>query len=297
MSRPGKRRRGEVDCGGFGCEYSECVSCSDVPEVAATASFGQPQHVRLTHGPPEYLASQYGRPPPPATHEPPPNAGHPVPSYEYMMSQLDDNTVRLILSRLAVTSPPAQSAITFSYQQQMRMMRERVIDFSDYSAQAWHLLNTSEYTRGSGSRQFEASFAARSDLIECIMAIGMGTSPECPYETKLSALETLREIAETVLLAGDTLGSEVRKEFQHETCLAHIMVALVITMTPEEQRRAGAHSDAKGTLATKIRWVCDQAQAHCLEGFSRLRDVLPLFAGAPDNANEPRPPLRGHGVV
>ncbi|KAI1197619.1 hypothetical protein F5X97DRAFT_333874 [Nemania serpens] len=196
-----------------------------------------------------------------------------------MISRLDDNTVRLILTRLASVSPSAQSIIVSSFQQQAQMMRERVINFDEYSRSAWNILNTSEYTEGSGSNQFEASFEARSDVVACIEAIGKETHAESSYGTKLSALETLRKIAKTILLADDTLGSEVRKEFQHESCLADTMMCVVGSMTPEERRRAGANTDAKGSLATKLRWVCDEAEAYCLDGFRGLRDVLVLIGG------------------
>ncbi|TGJ87667.1 hypothetical protein E0Z10_g1095 [Xylaria hypoxylon] len=171
----------------------------------------------------------------------------------------------------------------------MRMVRERVVDFNEYAVTAWHVLNTSEYTEGSGSKQYEASFEARSDVIDCINSIGEETKAESSFGTKLSALETLLKIAKTILIAGDTLGREVRLEFQHESCLADIMVYVAQSMTPEEQRRAGAITDEKGSLAMKVHWVCDQAEGHCLSGFDGLRDVLALLTDAPDRGQETRP--------
>ncbi|KAJ8119647.1 hypothetical protein O1611_g10562 [Lasiodiplodia mahajangana] len=169
----------------------------------------------------------------------------------------------------------------------MQIVQARVINFDSYSKEAWHILNTSSYTEGSGSKQFEASFDARSDVVACINSIGDETHPQSSYGTKLSAIETLRKIAKTILLAEDTLGSEVRKEFQHETCLSDIMLRVAESMSPEEQRCAGANTDAKGSLATKLRWVCDEAKSYCLEGFDGLRDVLALI--------EPRDLVSEHG--
>lgn len=193
-----------------------------------------------------------------------------------MISQLDEDEVRLILTSLASVSAPAQAAVTSYYQQQVQALRTRVIDFDQYSKDAWNILNTSEYTEGRGSEQYEAAFDACADLVACIESIEEETSAESSYGTKLGALETLCKIAKMVLLAGDTLGREVRMGFQHETCLADTMVRIVESMTPEEQRRAGANSDAKGSLRKKLRWVCDEADAYCLGGFD-LRHVLALI--------------------
>ncbi|KAI1110607.1 hypothetical protein F5Y14DRAFT_359109 [Nemania sp. NC0429] len=302
MSRPTKRSRQDVDCDGCNGANPECVGrCQPSPNMPSTIASGIQYHQPAYSGLPassNYFPPQpYGGPPVPSLATPrapvaplaplAPLAPHPDPanlgpSYGDMISQLDDNTVRLILTRLASVSPPAQAIISSSFQQQMRLVRELVINFDEYSRDAWHILNTSEYTEGSGSKQFEASFNARSDVVDCIEAIGRETHAESSYGTKLSALETLRKIAKTILLAGDTLGSEVRKEFQHESCLGDIMLRVAGSMTPEEQRRAGANTDAKGSLAAKLRWVCEQGEAYCLDGFSGLRDVLVLI-GDPDN--------------
>ncbi|KAI1121428.1 hypothetical protein F5Y10DRAFT_101892 [Nemania abortiva] len=298
MSRPGKRIRQEIDCDGTGCGNAECISCYSyasntrpagtyLSHNVAPMTLGQPT-LYVPPGSSGYIASHSGRPSLPAhPAPPPPTAVNPALGYDYMISRLDNDTVRLILASLASVSPSVQTAVISSYQQKVQMMQARVIDFDTYSKTAWHILNTSGYTEGSGSEQFEASFDARADIVECINDIGKETHAESSYGTKLSALETLRKIAKTILLADDTLGSEVRKEFQHETCLADVMERIVGSMTPEEQRRAGANTDAKGSLATKLRWVCDEAESYCLEGFDGLRHVLSRIEG-------PREPVSGH---
>ncbi|KAI1312933.1 hypothetical protein F5Y03DRAFT_339760 [Xylaria venustula] len=236
------------------------------------------------------LPSQW-RPSPPSTLPPPPVQPS-GPSFAYMVSQLDNNTVRNILTELAAVAPSAQAAVTSSYQHQKKIARERIINFSSHSVHVWHVLNTSEYTKGRGSKQFEASFDTCSDVVGYFETIGKQTKNESSYGTKLSALETLRKIAKTILLTGDVLGHEVRKEFQHESCLVDIMVRIVRSMTPDEQRRAGASTDAKDSLESKVRWVCDEAESYCLEGFYGLRDVL-AFISAPGSNNDPESRERG----
>ncbi|KAK3314595.1 hypothetical protein B0H66DRAFT_563204 [Apodospora peruviana] len=82
----------------------------------------------------------------------------------------------------------------------------RVINFDHLSKSVWHTLNTSWYTQLSSSKQYEASLDAYNDVTKCIESIRKKTPPTTSaYGTKLSALETLRKIAKTVLLSnGDT---------------------------------------------------------------------------------------------
>ncbi|KAK5659484.1 hypothetical protein OQA88_685 [Cercophora sp. LCS_1] len=143
-----------------------------------------------------------------------------------------------------------------------------VLDFDHYSKSAWRTLNTSHYTRLSSSKQYDASFDAFEEILECITSIQRQTmgNTKSSYGTKLSALETLRKIAKTVLLGDDTLGHEVRKQFQWESALADAMLEITTSMTPEERLRAGANDDGKGALVDKLEWVHAEAGAYCIEG-------------------------------
>ncbi|KAJ2971801.1 hypothetical protein NUW58_g4348 [Xylaria curta] len=67
------------------------------------------------------------------------------------------------------------------------------------------------------------------------------------------------------------------------------MVGIVRSMTPEEQRWAGASTDEDGSLVNKLAWVCDKADAHVLEGLSGLREALDLLTGTPNSVAEPEP--------
>ncbi|KAI0468900.1 hypothetical protein F4859DRAFT_489373 [Xylaria cf. heliscus] len=212
-------------------------------------------------------------------------SSYPQPNYNYMIAQLDDGAVRHMLSSLATTSPSAQNIITYYYEQLMHARRYSVLNFDGYSKEAWHVLNTSSYTHGSGSKQYDCAWDAMSEVQGCITAIGEQTHAESSYGTKLNALETLRKIAKTVLLADDTLGYEVRKRFQETSCIADEMLRIVQLMSPEEQLRAGDTSDTKGSLAEKVRWVCDEADAHCILGSEDLYAVLDLLLGKSREGN------------
>ncbi|KAH8158319.1 hypothetical protein CIB48_g9926 [Xylaria polymorpha] len=206
-------------------------------------------------------------------------SSRPQPNYGHMISQLPNEALRHMLNSLAMTSPSVQNAIISYHQELMDLRRNHVVDFDQYSKAAWHVLNTSDYTRGSGSKQYNASWDAKSEVQECITTIAEETHADSSYGTKLSALGTLRKIYKTVLLAGDTLGREVRMQFQNENCIADEMLRIVQLMSPGEQLRAGATTDAKGSLAEKVRWVCDEADANCMQGSEDLHVVLGLLLG------------------
>lgn len=108
MSRPNKRPRTTVNCRGCGCGHPECESCG--PEPEEYPDLGRPQF----HQPPPYQRSaQQQSPDRPLL--PRANLG---PDYPGMLSQLDDRSVRQILTGLAITSPSASDAIASAYFQQ-----------------------------------------------------------------------------------------------------------------------------------------------------------------------------------
>jgi len=159
-----------------------------------------------------------------------------------------------------------------------------VIDFDQYSKSAWHTLNTSHYSNLSSSKQYEASWDAFGEVTGCINAIRKKATAQCSYGTKLSALETLRKIAKTILVGTNTLGHEVRKQFQSDDCLIDAMREIAQSMTPEERLRAGANNlDNKGTLLSKLEWVQSEADGYCIEGLD-VSDVVALLRGDPEEA-------------
>lgn len=154
-----------------------------------------------------------------------------------------------------------------------------MINFDQFSKSAWHSLNTSYYTKLSSSKQYDASFDAYSAVEDCVQAIRKQVKANSSYGTKLNALETLREIADTVLSAGDTLGREVRKEFQYDNCVVNAMLDIAEFMTPEERLKAGQNdADGKGTLLDKLDEVDGEAGGLCIEGL-QVGGVTALLGG------------------
>jgi hypothetical protein len=148
-----------------------------------------------------------------------------------------------------------------------RNTKRFVANFDHLSKSAWNTLNTSWYTKLSSRKQYEASWDAQAAVEKCIQAIADRAYATSSYGTKLSALETLRKIAKTVLLTKDTLGYEVRKQFQYETILADTMLAIAESMTEDEQLRAGENNpDGKGTLSSKLNRVAHETRSLSIDG-------------------------------
>ena len=155
-------------------------------------------------------------------------------------------------------SPPAGST---------EQCETRVINFDQYSTSAWDILNTSWYTKLSGSKQYDASGDVCDKVGKCVKKIQKQVKANSPYGTKMNALEALLEIADTVLSAGDTLGYEVRKQFQWDDCVPAAMMAIAEFMTPEERLKAGQNSGGRnGTLLERIDDVEGEAKGLCIEG-------------------------------
>ncbi|KAF2968344.1 hypothetical protein GQX73_g5226 [Xylaria multiplex] len=205
------------------------------------------------------------------------------PSYEEMIGTLSDFQLRWILTHLSLTSRSSQAAIVGTYQHHLRIQQQRVVNFDHFAVAAWHLLNTSSYTRLSSSKQFEMSSEVLSELRGCIESVSQETPNESSYGTKLNALEALRKIAKTILLsAGSTLSQEIRKEFQWESCLGDAMLRIAESMTNDELLRAGATADARSSLVDKMHWIHHKAKSSCLDGFAAVERVVELLGGPPE---------------
>ncbi|KAI8631675.1 hypothetical protein F5Y19DRAFT_493546 [Xylariaceae sp. FL1651] len=227
----------------------------------------------------------------------PPTNTAPAPfklSFEEMISNLSTDKVRQLLLKLCGVSPTAQSYVRTSYAEQSQATQLQLaqfqplelrraqsqslqvrqaypltpdIDFQPYSAAAWQALNNT-YSNLRYSQQFGVSNTAFDEVEGYIRHIGNKTPQAASFGTKLSALEALQKIGESIIMTGDTLASELRKQYQHEgSNLGEVMLRITESMTPEERRQAAVHTaDEKGNfLIDKIRWVRDEAQKYSLE--------------------------------
>lgn len=216
--------------------------------------------------------------------QPPPLLPQPLLSSHMMQASSTISPISTISPSTTTTTRPA---IPLSQQ-----MSRPVTNFDHYSKSAWHALNDRELLALSGSRQYTMAGDVYGDICDCVNAIDEMTKDDAPLGTKQNAIETLREIARTVILGEDTVGYEVRKELQNDSHISDVMIRIAESMTPEERLRTGRRADDKGgTLISKLEWVRDEAEGHCLkdsEGFGRVLELLRSgFASAGASSTAP----------
>lgn len=110
------------------------------------------------------------------------------------------------------------------------------------------------------------AFEAASEVEECIAAIDKGSGDMTSFGTKKSAVETLRKIGKSILLADDTLGYEVRKQFQWNQGVDVVMLRILMGMKAEE--RAALRAE----LEEKCRELWQMAGEECI--FDKLPEVI-----------------------
>ena len=188
-----------------------------------------------------------------------------------IIGALPVETIRSFLAAAAYRYPPIASLILDEHRKIAAAQQARVIDFDHYSKSAWKVINVT-YSKLSGSRQYEASFQAAASVEGYIKAIGKDTPAHASFDTKKSALQTLRKIGKTIALSTDVVGHEVRIQFQSESCLEMTMLRIVKSMTQRE--RAMVLTDE---LEEKLEELEGLAEDHCI--FERLKDVRRVLSG------------------
>ncbi len=148
-------------------------------------------------------------------------------------------------------------------------------DLSRFSAAAWHAINT-DYCDSRGSKEYENAHLAIDDVESCIESIrDAAIEPGTPFETKRSAIETLRKIGKTICLSTDVIGSEVRKHFQGETGLEDALLAIIRPMELEEVKSIALTRDEKGQFLEKMKALTSSAKNFCiLDGLEEVSAIM-----------------------
>ncbi|CAM6103598.1 unnamed protein product [Calypogeia fissa] len=130
--------------------------------------------------------------------------------------------------------------------------REQVktLNFDCYSGLAKKALKVT-YKGGRRTKLFNNAADTVSKIQEYVETIGKSTPAHANLATKKSALETLRDIGETMLLGGGALGYEVRIQFQWNNCLEDTMLSIAKSMTMEEQKALMTPEFEKCSLSSK----------------------------------------------
>ena len=164
--------------------------------------------------------------------------------------------------------------------------KNRTVDFDYCSKSVWKSLNIT-YAKMSGSRQYDAAFDVKSSIDSIIETIAEQCQRPSSSQTRRNGFKVLRKIAKSILLSGDTLGHEVRKQFGDDSSLEDAMLAILKQMDAGEIadiRRGGVSGSESDELWDKLLELKELANGNC---FDKFNSVIEFMEGrAQDYENE-----------
>jgi hypothetical protein len=190
--------------------------------------------------------------------------------------------VKDLLLRLANTQPDTAKTIRLAYDVHIKRQQVQVINFDHYFHDVWNKIND-QYSSLSGSKQYDMSFDVFDDVSSIIQSIAeQAGERHASFGTKASALETLRKIGMTICASsGDTLGSEVRKQFSHDSEFVDAMQTVVDALSDAECEKMCAVHDGRSTFLQKMEELKSVASGYCC--FKGLAEVIDALTRAADN--------------
>ena len=143
-----------------------------------------------------------------------------------------DATTNLLIAAAQI-HPAVAGLVQREVNRLAEIERKKVSDFEYLSKSAWKTLNVT-YDYLSARYAFDMSGQILSEVKGCWNNI----SDRCPkvasFETKKSALETLRKIGKSICLSDGAVGHEVRKDLQHDHDYVDVMRTIVEGLSQEE---------------------------------------------------------------
>lgn len=192
---------------------------------------------------------------------------------EKLIQGFDEKTVRQLLLSAALDFPSLTTKLESKQATIVQAQRAKVINFNRYSEDVLDELASGDGLKG--SKQYELSGKVYRAITETIGEIRAQCPPYSSFETKKSALETLKKIGENIYCGdGDTLGSEVIKSFQYDSCLDDTMLEIAKGMTEEEKERMRTCSES---FVDELSDLIEDGRSRCV--FEKLGLVLKTLEG------------------
>ena len=202
----------------------------------------------------------------------------PIEDYQSWVSSLPQETVEKLLVQAARTHPDIEGLLRNEVDQLIQRNRARVISFDHLSKSAWHTINQ---RGGSGTQQYEGSFDAYWSVVANIKTIEEGCPDHASFGTKKNGLETLRKIGKSICLGNnDTLGHEVRKQFQSNEDLSDTMLKILDSLSDDELNEV-----SQSDWGNKLEELVKLANDYCLFNGS-LDNVLRTLDGEESSEDE-----------
>lgn len=135
--------------------------------------------------------------------------------YRRIIATFDESTLRDLLLTAATNSSQVAAQVVARRNEIVNTETTRAIDFDHFSKSVWHAMAQGEGS--SGSRQHDLGLEVSVTIEETIAKIKRQTPSHSSFDTKKSALLTLRKIAKTIVLSGnDRMGHEVINQLHQD---------------------------------------------------------------------------------
>ncbi|QDS76061.1 hypothetical protein FKW77_005717 [Venturia effusa] len=161
-------------------------------------------------------------------------------------SLLIDNLLRLNVSNPSIATW-ARSYHHFLAQREQR----KFISFEHHADSLWKEINIRHDKLG-GSKQYELAGDVMQDIKDSLETIGNQVQPFSSWETKRSAMETLRKITGVILDSSGVIADEIRKDFRYDGSVNDAFLKVVRTMSHEERARMCKMDDGTGPFSDRL---------------------------------------------
>ncbi|CAF9914476.1 hypothetical protein IMSHALPRED_001920 [Imshaugia aleurites] len=129
-----------------------------------------------------------------------------------IIATLDESTIRDLLLSAAINSSQVAAQIVARRNDIVNSKKTTIIDFDHFSKSVCH-----ERGGSRGSKQYDLGLEASVTIEDIIAQIKEQTPSHSSFDTKKSALVTLRKIAKTIVLSNnDTMGHEVINQLHQD---------------------------------------------------------------------------------
>lgn len=206
-----------------------------------------------------------------------------------LIHAFDEDSLRSTLITIACNPQiPAERFILEAYRKGHLADRARLVE---KNRQDFHFNHISQRVEDDLNREFRreteaynAAFDVAEDIGEAIASVRDAVTVDSSYGTKCNALHAIMQIGRHILSAPDTLGYEVRKHFQGDSCLEAAIIDVITVMFEDEKMHLRGFEDQASNTVSELYELNDDAAGLCV--FESLPDAIDLLCGVAESDEE-----------
>lgn len=151
-----------------------------------------------------------------------------------------------------------------------------MVKFEHHADSLWKEINIRHDKLG-GSKQYGLAGDVIQDVKDSLETIGNEVRPISSWETKRSAMETLRKITRVILDSSGVIADEIKKDFRYDSSVNKAFLKVVRTMSTEERARMCKVDDGTGPFSDRLVdtvRICNAEDWGICEGLDDVVDLL-----------------------